>query len=76
MRIIYCWLVKSKNRQFMDGPIDSWCIKYFYLVFFDLLTVDKAKTPYFTTEFGIDVAVVYSLFAFYFWTRRKEAENV
>jgi membrane protease YdiL (CAAX protease family) len=47
----------------------------FIQYFFDSLTVDRGKTNYITTEFGIGLAILYSLSAFYFWTRRKEVEK-
>ena len=39
---------------------------------FDPLTVDTPKTEYFTTEFGLGLAVVYLACAFWFWSKRTE----
>jgi membrane protease YdiL (CAAX protease family) len=39
---------------------------------FDRLTVSKPGTEYVTTEFGVGLAVVYGIVAWYLWRRRGE----
>lgn len=41
---------------------------------FDPLTVDTGITRYVTTEFGLGMALAYTLAAWYFWRRRGELE--
>jgi membrane protease YdiL (CAAX protease family) len=38
---------------------------------YDLMTVDKGITRYFTTEFGIGMAFIYAIVAYFFWRRRS-----
>jgi membrane protease YdiL (CAAX protease family) len=38
---------------------------------YDLMTVDKGITRYFTTEFGIGMAFIYVIAAYFFWRRRS-----
>jgi membrane protease YdiL (CAAX protease family) len=39
---------------------------------FDQLTISKSRTEYVTTEFGVGLAIVYSLVALWLWRRRHE----
>jgi membrane protease YdiL (CAAX protease family) len=39
---------------------------------FDLMTIDKGITRYLTTEFGIGMAVIYTILAYFFWKKRSE----
>lgn len=39
---------------------------------FDPMTLDFGLAPYVTTEFGVGLAIVYTLIAVYFWRRRGE----
>jgi len=39
---------------------------------FDPLTKDRGITKYLTTEFGVGLALIYTLAAWYFWRRRAE----
>ncbi len=45
---------------------------YFIQAVFDPLTVKGPHTAIFTTEFGIGLAVIYSVAAFFYWRRRGE----
>jgi membrane protease YdiL (CAAX protease family) len=42
---------------------------------FDPLTKNNETTEYITSEFGIGVAVVYCILAYFFWRRRSELEQ-
>jgi uncharacterized protein len=42
---------------------------------FDPLTVNSARTPWLTSEFGIAVPVAMCLAALWFWSRRREVEG-
>jgi hypothetical protein len=41
---------------------------------FDPLTSSNGLTKYVTTEFGVGLALGYTILAFYFWRRRDEVE--
>jgi hypothetical protein len=41
---------------------------------FDPLTTDRGLTRYVTTEFGVGLALAYTVLAVYFWRRRGELE--
>jgi hypothetical protein len=43
---------------------------------FTPLTRDTGNTAYFIDEFGIALPIVAIGIAFYFWTRRKELNNI
>jgi membrane protease YdiL (CAAX protease family) len=43
---------------------------------FDNLMRDTGKTLWYTTEFGVALAAVNVLLAFYFWSRRAEVEHL
>ncbi len=47
---------------------------FFVQSIFDPMTLDFGLTPYLTTEFGVGLAIAYTLVAFYFWQRRGEVE--
>lgn len=38
---------------------------------FDPITIDKGRTKFFTTEFGLGLAIAYCVAAYYFWKRRS-----
>jgi len=44
--------------------------------FFDPLTVENARTKYFTGEFGLVLPIISLLLAVYFWSRRKELPSL
>jgi hypothetical protein len=43
---------------------------------FTPLTASTGKTAYFIDEFGAALPIVMMIFAAYFWTRRKEVEQL
>lgn len=48
-------------------------INVFIQQVFDPLTEDRGLTRYVTTEFGVGLALAYTIVALYFWRRRDEA---
>ncbi len=42
---------------------------------FDLMTVDRGITKYFTTEFGIGMALIYAITAYFFWRKRDKLQS-
>jgi hypothetical protein len=51
------------------------CHNLFIQTVFDNLMRNTGKTLWYTTEFGVALAVVNVVVAIYFWTRRKEVEQ-
>lgn len=67
--------VRLKSGSLWTGAIFHTCHNLFIQSVFDLMTVEKEFTKYFTTEFGIGMAAVYAITAYYFWRRRGEVEQ-
>lgn len=43
---------------------------------FDRITVDYGQTKFFTTEFGLGLALIYVIIAYYFWRKRAALNKV
>ncbi|GAA0178435.1 hypothetical protein SH2C18_14930 [Clostridium sediminicola] len=66
---ITTWL-RIKSGSLWTGVIIHASHNLFIQAVFDPITIDKGYTKMFTTEFGIGLAIVYAIIAFYFWKRR------
>ncbi|PEI90190.1 hypothetical protein CN679_18455 [Bacillus pseudomycoides] len=69
--LITTWL-RMKSGSLWTGVMIHAAHNCFLQLSFDPLTSNKQYTKLFTTEFGIGVAIVYMIIAFYFWKRRDE----
>jgi uncharacterized protein len=68
---VFAWL-RLKSGSLWTGVILHASHNLFIQSIFDPLTVNRGFTKYVTTEFGVGLALAYSLAAWYCW--RKEAE--
>lgn len=71
---IMAWL-RLKSASLWPAAVFHASHNLFIQTVFDNLMRDTGKTLWYTTEFGIALAVVTSLFAFYFWMRRADVED-
>ncbi|TPG81275.1 CPBP family intramembrane metalloprotease [Brevibacillus laterosporus] len=71
---IATWL-RMKSGSMWTGIIIHASHNCFIQGLFDPITIDKQHTKLFTTEFGIGLATVYTIIAFYFWKRRDELSS-
>ena len=71
---IFAWL-RLKSGSLWTAAVLHASHNLFIQTVFDNLMRDTGKTLWYTTEFGIALAIVTVLFAFYFWTRRSEVEQ-
>jgi uncharacterized protein len=69
--VIYAWL-RLKSGSVWTGVTLHASHNLFVQQIFDPLTIDRGVTKYITTEFGVGLAVAYSLAAIYFWRRRSD----
>jgi membrane protease YdiL (CAAX protease family) len=74
LSFIFAWL-RLKSGSLWTGAILHASHNLFVQQIFDGMTVDRGITEYVTTEFGIGLAVVYTVVAWYFWRRRGEVEE-
>ena len=72
---VYAWL-RLKSGSLWTTVILHASHNLFVQEVFDPLTKDRGTTKYFTTEFGLGLAVAYTVAAFYFWKRRAEVERI
>jgi membrane protease YdiL (CAAX protease family) len=70
---VYAWL-RLKSGTVWTGVILHASHNLFIQQVFDPLTIDRGRTTYVTTEFGVGLALLYSIAALYFWKRRGEVE--
>jgi membrane protease YdiL (CAAX protease family) len=68
---IFAWL-RLKSGSLWTAVILHASHNLFIQEIFDPLTRDRGITKYVTTEFGVGLALVYTLAAWYFWRRRAE----
>jgi membrane protease YdiL (CAAX protease family) len=68
---VYAWL-RLKSGTVWTGVILHASHNLFVQQIFDPLTIDRGRTTYVTTEFGVGLALAYTLVALYFWRRRGE----
>jgi membrane protease YdiL (CAAX protease family) len=71
----FAWL-RLKSGSVWTAVILHASHNLFLQEIFDPLTVDKGTTRYFTTEFGLGMALAYTAAAWYFWRRRGELPRV
>lgn len=68
---VYAWL-RLKSGSVWTAAFLHASHNLFIQQIFDPLTSDRGPTKYVTTEFGIGLAIGYSILAWYFWRRRGE----
>jgi len=68
---VFAWL-RLQSGSLWTAVILHASHNLFIQEIFDPLTQDRAMTKYLTTEFGVGLALVYTLAAWYFWRRRAE----
>ncbi len=68
---VYAWL-RLKSGSVWTGVIAHASHNLFIQQIFDPLTTDHRLTTYVTTEFGVGLALAYTILAIYFWRRRGE----
>jgi membrane protease YdiL (CAAX protease family) len=71
---VFAWL-RLRSRSLWPAAVLHASHNLFIQIVFDNLMRDTGKTLWYTTEFGAALAVVTTVFAIYFWTRRTEAEQ-
>jgi membrane protease YdiL (CAAX protease family) len=64
--------IRLRSGSLWTGAIFHASHNLFIQAIYDLMTVDKEITKYFTTEFGIGMAAVYAITAYLFWRNRDE----
>ena len=69
--LILAWL-RLKSGSLWPAVILHASHNLFVQQVFDPMTLDFGLTPYLTTEFGVGLAIVYALIAYYYWRRRDE----
>lgn len=70
---IFAWL-RLKSQSLWPPAVLHASHNLFIQTVFDNMMRDAGKTQWYTTEFGVALAVVTAIFAVYFWTRRPEVE--
>lgn len=71
---IYAWL-RLRSRSLWPAALLHASHNLFVQQVFDPLTRDTGRTLWYTTEFGIALAITSLGFAIYFWTRRGEVQQ-
>lgn len=71
---IFAWM-RLKSGSLWPAALLHASHNLFVQTVFDNLMRNTGKTLWYTTEFGVGLAVVTIVFAIYFWTRRAEVEN-
>ena len=68
------WL-RLRSGSLWTGVILHASHNVFIQEILDPLTMDTGRTKYVTTEFGVGLAIAYSILALYFWRRRDEVQE-
>ena len=68
---LYAWM-RLKSGTIWTAVILHASHNLFIQEVFDPLTKDRGATKYVTTEFGVGLALAYTVLAIYFWRRRAE----
>lgn len=68
---VFAW-VRLKSGSLWTAVILHASHNLFIQEIFDRLTQDRGITQYVTTEFGVGLALAYTVAAWYFWRRRAE----
>ncbi|MFC2133662.1 CPBP family intramembrane glutamic endopeptidase [Bacteroidota bacterium] len=71
---VFAW-IRLKSGSVWTAVILHATHNLFIQAFYDQMTVDTGSTYYFTTEFGIGMAVIYTIAAYYFWRKRGELSS-
>ena len=71
---VFAWM-RLRSRSLWPAAVLHASHNLFVQRVFDTMMRDTGKTLWYTTEFGIALAVVSIGFAAYFWTRRAEVET-
>jgi uncharacterized protein len=71
---VYAWL-RLKSGSLWPAALIHASHNLFVQAIFDNLMRDTGRTRWYTTEFGIALALTSAAFAVYFWTRRAEVEQ-
>ena len=71
---IFAWL-RLKSASLWPAAVLHASHNLFVQTVFDSIMRDTGKTFWYTTEFGVALALVTTCFAAYFWTRRAEVER-
>ena len=71
---VYAW-VRLKSGSLWTAVILHASHNLFIQSIFDPLTKDRAVTTYVTTEFGVGLALAYTVAAVYVWRRRGEVQK-
>lgn len=71
---IFAW-IRLKSGSLWPAALLHGAHNLFVQVIFDNLMRDTGRTLWYTTEFGIALAITSVGFAVYFWTRRAEVEH-
>jgi membrane protease YdiL (CAAX protease family) len=72
---VFAWL-RLKSGSLWTGVILHASHNLFIQAIFDAMTVDRGATKYVTSEFGVGLAIAYTLVAWYCWRRRGELPQV
>jgi membrane protease YdiL (CAAX protease family) len=67
--------IRLRSGSLWTGAIFHASHNLFIQSIYDLMTIDKEMTKYFTTEFGIGMAVVYAITAYLFWRNRDKLQG-
>jgi len=71
---IFAWL-RLKSESLWPPAVLHASHNLFIQTVFDNMVRDTGKTLWYTTEFGVALAVVTSAFAVYFWMKRRAVEQ-
>ncbi len=71
---IFAWMT-LRSQSLWPAAVLHASHNLFIQTVFDGMMRDTGKTLWYTTEFGVALAAVTSVFAAYFWTRRKDVET-
>jgi len=75
LSFIMTWL-RLKSGSLWTAVILHGSHNLFIQGFFDSLTIERGITKYFTTEFGVGLALAYSVAAYFFWKKRSELPHI
>ncbi len=64
--------IRLRSGSLWTGAIFHASHNLFIQGVFDLMTKDNEFTKYFITEFGIGMALIYAVTAYFFWRKREE----
>jgi phosphotransferase system glucose/maltose/N-acetylglucosamine-specific IIC component len=64
--------IRLRSGSLWTGAVFHASHNLFIQGVFDLMTIDKEVTKYFTTEFGIGMALIYAVTAYFFWRKRDK----